>query len=52
MTEYVIRFFLDDDTIVEYRLRAKSIYAAEDIAVKKYHEFYNKRIVYITSDVA
>lgn len=50
MTTYIIRFFLDDQTIVEYRLNAKSILTAENIAMDKYREFYNKRILYMTSE--
>ena len=50
MKEFTIRFFCDDQTIVEYNIEAKDIYQAENIAMDKFLCNYDKRIMYLTSN--
>lgn len=52
MKEFIIRFFLCDDTVVEYIIKAQDILAAERIAERKYYNFYDTKVRYMTSEEA
>ena len=50
MKNYIIRFFLDNLTIVEYKITAGSMIAAEDEALRKLKESgVSGRIQYLTT---
>lgn len=51
MREYTIRFFLESQVIIEYKLTAKSMLSAESEALKKFDDNYGykNRILYMTT---
>jgi len=50
MKKFIIYFFLYDNSIVRYIIKAQDILTAEKIAERKYHNFYNIRVRYMTSE--
>lgn len=52
MKEFIVRFFLCDDTIVEYIVKAQNILTAEKTAERKYYNFYDTKVRYMTSEEA
>ena len=43
MKEYTVRFFLDTQEIVEYKIFEKNIYLAECEAYTKFNDLYSDR---------